>query len=454
MADLELPYNWDPRYYQVPVWNHMMPEREGLRAVCVWHRRGGKDLTCVNVAQTKMMQRVGTYWHMLPTYKQGRQIVWDGFTRDGRAFTDHFHPNLVAHKNNTEMKITLKNKSVFRVVGTDDINSLVGTNPVGVILSEYSLHNPQAWDYLRPILAENGGWALFIYTARGHNHGYSLLKTARKNVAMGRDKWFSEVLVAGDNGTKKPVGKDEDGKLIFKPVVSDEIIQEERDAGMEEAMIQQEFYCSFDASMHGAYYGTQMTQARKDGRVGRVPYDPLLPVNTYWDLGMDDSTTIWFLQRYRHELRLIDYYENSGEGLAHYAHILRERDYNYGLHVGPHDINVRELGSGKSRFETAKSLGITFKMVPTLAKDDAIEAVRNILPYCWFDETKCDRGVDALVSYRKEWDPVKKVFKKNPEHDWSSHAADAFSTLALHVKPGLQTKKKMQTQAVDNHQYL
>jgi hypothetical protein len=408
----------------------------------------------VNIAQTKMMQRVGTYWHMLPTYKQGRQIVWDGFTRDGRAFTDHFHPDLIQSKNNTEMKITLKNKSVFRVVGTDDINSLVGTNPIGVILSEYSLHNPQAWDYLRPILAENGGWALFIYTARGHNHGYQLLKTARKNVAMGREKWFCEVLVAGNNGTQKPVGKNPDGSLVMAPVVSDQIIQEERDAGMEEEMIQQEFYCSFDAAMVGAYYGPQMTQARKDGRITNVPYDPALPVTTSWDLGMDDSTTIWFMQRTSMEVRIIDYYENSGEGLSHYAHVLREKGYSYDRHFGPHDIKVRELGTGKSRWEVAKQLGITFTVVPTLSKDDAIEAVRGLLPYCWFDESKCDRGIDALVSYRKEYDPIKKVFKKTPEHDWSSHAADAFVPLALKTKTGIVRKQRPQIQAQDDFQYL
>src|SRR5688572_15313537 len=174
MSEILLPHRWSPRSYQRKLWGYMQGPAEGKRAVAVWHRRAGKDLLGINVVSTKIPERVGTYWHLLPTYKQGRAIVWNGFTRDGRSFLDHFHPDLVSAKNSTEMRMTFFNGANYQVVGTDDINSLVGTNPIGCIFSEYSLHDPGAWEYLRPILKENGGWALFIYTARGRNHGYTL----------------------------------------------------------------------------------------------------------------------------------------------------------------------------------------------------------------------------------------------------------------------------------------
>ena len=184
--ELVLPYSWEPRDYQLDVWNYMEGLQENKRAVCVWHRRSGKDVTAINIVSVKSQERVGLYWHLLPTYKQGRAIVWNGFTRDGRAFLDHFHPDLIEAKNSTEMRITFKNGSQYQVVGTDDINSLVGTNPIGCIFSEYSLHDPGAWEYIRPILLENGGWALFIYTARGRNHGWTLLEMAKKNKSTKR----------------------------------------------------------------------------------------------------------------------------------------------------------------------------------------------------------------------------------------------------------------------------
>lgn len=439
MSDILLPYNWRPRSYQLPAWCYMEGQEEGKRAALVWHRRAGKDLFGVNLCAVKMFERVGTYWHILPTYKQGRKIVWDGFTRDGRKFRSYFPPDLVTGENSAEMKVTTTNGSIYQVVGTDDVDSLVGTNPVGCIFSEYSLHDPAAWDYIRPILAENGGWAIFIFTMRGKNHGYKLLKMAEQN-----PQWFAQVLVAGNNGTKR-----EDGR----PVISDEVIEDERKAGMEEAMIQQEFYCSAEAPLVGAYYGTQMAAATKEGRICSVPWEPTVPVHTAWDLGISDSMSIWFFQMIGHEVRIIEYFEDSGEALSYYAKTLRERDYVYGMHLAPHDIEVRELGTGKSRRETARSLGINFRVVGQHEVLDGIDAVRNLLTRCWFDEKKCDRGVEALRSYRKEWDDKRKTYKNGPEHDWASHAADAFRILAMGISMTGSRRQKQET-AEDQHDYL
>lgn len=444
--NITLPYKYRPRVYQQKSWNYLQQDKKGLRAVNLWHRRAGKDLHAINTTACKAMQRVGLYWHMLPTYKQGRNIVWNGHTKEGRSFLSHFPDEIIASKNSTEMRLTLKNGSIYQVVGTDNINSLVGTNPVGVVLSEYSLHDPAAWDYLRPILAENDGWAMFIFTARGKNHGFRLYEMASKN-----PNWFCQKLVAGSGPQST---KREDGS----PVISDEIIQEERISGMSEEMIQQEFYNSFEAPLVGAYYGAQMLWLDKQvpARFGKVPWDESLPVHTWWDLGVDDSTSIWFMQQYGHEIRLIDYLENSGEGLNYYAKQLRERPYAYGKHVAPHDINVRELSTGKSRLEYARSLGIKFEVAGMHEVADGISAVRSTLTQCWFDDEKCGRGIAALREYQKEWDEDKKVFKSHPRHDWASHGADAFRYGVWGMK--LRAKKygdrKPQERALDDHDYM
>lgn len=431
--NITLPYNYTPRDYQMPAWQYFEGPEEGKRGVAVWHRRAGKDLFAINLCAAKAFQRVGTYWHLLPTYKQGRNIVWNGMTRDGRKFLDAFPEALVADVNNTEMRLKLINGSIYQVVGTDNVDSLVGTNPIGCVFSEYSLQDPGAWDYIRPILAENGGWALFIYTARGHNHGYTMYKMSKEN-----KKWFSSRLTVPDT------------KAIPLSAIDDE-----RAAGMSEEMIQQEFFCSFDAPLSGSYYGGEMMWLEKNGRITEVPYEPKLLVDTYWDLGMDDSTTIWFVQSHRGENRVIDYYEMTGEGLPHYAGVLQDRGYNYGTHWGPWDIVIREMGTGETRKETAAKLGIKFRHVSQHKIHDGIEAVRNTLKSCWFDAERCARGIEALRSYRKEYDDNLKVHRTRPLHDWSSHGADAFRTFAMSRRmKKLSDAYKRQTHAIDNHRYI
>ena len=410
-----LPHNWQPRPYQMPLW--LALEGGYKRAVAVWHRRAGKDSVGLNWTVIAAHQRVGMYWHLFPTLKQGKRILWDGMTREGRGFLDYFPPEVVKARNSSEMKITLRNGSIWQIVGADYVaDALVGANPVGCVFSEHALQDPRAWDLIRPILAENGGWALFLYTPRGRNHGYDLLRMAERN-----DDWFAEVLTVDDTHAIQP-----------------EAIEAERRASMPEELVAQEFYCSFEASLVGAYYGKQMAAALDGDRIASVPWEPKLPVHTWWDLGIGDSTAIWFVQLAGLEVRLIDYYETSGEGLSHYAKVLQERDYVYGEHIAPHDIEVRELGTGKSRKETAAGLGIRFGVAPKLPVDEGIDAVRALIPRCWFDEQKCERGIEALRQYRKGWDDRLKVFRDRPLHDWASHAADAFRYGALtldEIKP-------------------
>src|SRR3990167_1288124 len=417
-TNILVPYRFRPREYERPL---LVALETGVRrVVIIWHRRAGKDKTCLNATIREMFRRVGAYYYFFPTYEWGKKVIWDGMDKDGLPFLSHFPPETIADTNEQEMKVTLSNGSLFRVIGTDNIQKVRGTNPVGCVFSEYSHHNPRAWDVVRPILNENKGWAIFNYTPFGKNHGWEMSRMAQSN-----PDWFYQFLTIKDT-------RDEDDN----PIITEEDIQKERDAGMPEELIQQEFYCSFMGSMTGAYYGQMMNRLREKGQVTSVQWEPSLPIDTWWDLGVSDSTAIWFTQRakYSNEVRVIDCYSNSGEGLLHYIKHLQEKPYIYGRHYAPHDIAVRELSSGQSRLEVARSLGIRFEVVPKLSVEDRIDAVRRTLSRCWFDALNCKEGVDALENYHKEWDDKKRQYKTNPCHDWTSNYADAFRYMATGMK--------------------
>ncbi len=426
MNQITIPHNWWPRHYQLDLWNAI--ENGTKRAVAVWHRRGGKDLTVLNITvKEALLKRVGLYWHLLPTYEMGRKIVWNGMTGDGVRFLDYWPAEMISRKRDDSMLLEFNNGSIWQVVGSDDPNRLVGANPVGVVLSEYSLQNPDAWEYIRPILAENGGWAIFIYTARGRNHGYDILQHALKS-----KYWFGQVLTVDD--TEKPLMKngtpvlDKDGDPILVPVIGKEVIDEDREAGMAPEIIQQEYWCSFDAPLVGSYYGDQMTEAMEDGRIGKVAYEERLPVDTWWDLGIGDHNAIWFTQSIGKEIRLIDYEEGSGKSLEEWIKFCREKPYIYGQHIGPHDLNIREYTTGKSRWRSALDLGFRFDIVEKGSVEDGINEVRRELRHCYFDEENCEKGIEALKQYRKEWDPKLNMYREKPVHDWASHGADGFRT--------------------------
>jgi len=420
MTNITLPYNWKPRDYQMPFWRYM--QAGGRRAVLVWHRRSGKDLTALNWAIPAMTQRVGLYWHLAPTYKQGRRIIWDGFTSDGRKFLDHFPKELIKSVRQDLMRVELVNGSIYQVVGTDDVDSLVGANPVGIIISEYSLQNPRAWKFIAPILNENGGWAVFVYTPRGRNHGFDMLRDAKAQPG-----WFAQVLTVDD--TRKLTHKGDE-----VPLISMDMIQQDRETGSSEEEIQQEYWCSFDASLVGAYYADPMNKVLQDGRICTVPYDPTLPVHTAWDLGRNDQTAIWFIQIQRRKIMLIDYHESRGQSLQYYIKLIKEKPYIYGQHLAPHDIGVSEYSTGVSRIDFAKQHGVTFFAVPKLRVEEGIQGVRAMLPRCEFDAKKCIDGIEALRQYTKVYDEKNQVYKDKPKHDRSSDGSDAFRTLAVGLK--------------------
>lgn len=414
---IRLPHKFEPRDYQRAPFRDLFIDNK--RSILdIWHRRAGKDNTYINLVCAAAMQRVGLYLYLLPELTQAKKIVWKGISKDGVKFLDHFPQELIAKTNNTDLIIEFTNGSIFQIGGSDRYDSWMGTNPLGIVYSEYSLQNPAARDYFSPILAENGGWQAINGTPRGKNHLYDLYDNARNS-----DHWGARLLTVND--TKRADGS---------PVVTDEAIERLRQDGMSEEVIQQEFYCSFEAAIDGAYYAKQMKRAEEEGRICDFPIDPSIPAYTYWDLGFNDSTAIWVLQPFRNELRWIGYYENSGEGLPHYINWLHDFRNRHGIvyaqHWGPHDIEVHELSTGKSRRQTAHSLGVNFGVAPKAGVMDGIEAIRLLFPRFWLHKTNCKQGIRCLREYHKEYDEKNKCYKSTPKHDWSSHGCDAMRTFS------------------------
>lgn len=403
----------EPRDYQIPFLQAM---DEGYKRAClVWHRRAGKEIICWNyMIREALCGRIGTYCYFFPTSRLGKRILWDGANKDGKRFLDYLPVPLIEGKPNAqEMKIYLKNGSLIQVMGTDQILN-VGINPIGCVFSEYSLQSPKSWDFIRPILRENDGWATFNFTPRGKNHAHDLYLMAKNN-----PDWFCQKLTIEDTG-----------------VLTEKDMDIERREGMSENLIQQEYYCNFDQGIEGAFYAKSLAEAEKDERVTNVPYDPYTPVDTYWDLGVSDSTTIIFVQNVGQEIHIIDSYTNKGEGLDHYSRVVenkaKEGLWQYGKHCAPHDIQVRELGHGaKTRLQMAAEMGLRFDIVPNLSIHEGIEMARGMWHKLWIDRKKCSFLIKCLENYHRVYNERLNVYSDKPCHDWSSDFADAFRYMGV-----------------------
>jgi hypothetical protein len=417
---MEIPNDWDPRWYQFPLWRFMSAGGSAMhkRACEVAHRRWGKDDLAMNFIAHESFNRTGTYWHMLPAATQARKVVWDSINRRGQRRIDQAFPHAIrkGSANSSEMKIPLVNDSIYQCVGSDYFENLLGANPVGIVFSEWQRANPAAWDYLRPILRENGGWAVWIFTPFGRNHGKTTYDTFTRLQAEGNPNYYSELSSIRDTGQ-----------------LTDADIEEERNEGMSEGMIRQEYYCDFTAPTEGAYYSKELAALEAAGHIGDYAHDPSLPTHTSWDIGYGDSTAVWWWQLIplSNIIHVIDYYQAEGEGLPHYARVIQQRaldrGYIYGEHIAPHDIESGEWTVGESRLRRAKAFGLNFIVNPRVQhKDETIECVRSTLPLCRFDKTRCQVGLDSLWTYHKKYNEKLRAWSDNPEHDWASDGADAF----------------------------
>jgi len=387
------------------------------RAIAIWPRRAGKDIVAFNHVIRSALTKVGVYFIVYPTYSQGRKILWNSMTNDGIRFLDFIPKELIQSTNATEMTIRLKNQSLIQVVGSDNYDSLVGTNPIGIVFSEMALQDERAYQFLRPVLTANDGWAIFISTPRGKNHFWNLYQIAIHNP----DNWFCSKLTVLDTGHIK----------------IHDIEREKASGEMSEDLVQQEYYTSFELGVEGSYYSKYIDKLRIKGQIGIVPYEPGFKVHSCWDIGVRDSTSIILFQSIGQTIRIFDCYENSKVGLEHYIKVLQQKEQEYGFiwgrHFAPHDIAVKEWGSGMTRIEKAKQLGIKFTVTPNVSIEDGIESVRSSFSKMWFDEEKCKQLIKSLENYRQEYDTQKKVYKSIPLHDWSSHFADAMRYLVLNL---------------------
>ena len=411
------------------LWDAMI-ESKKKRAIYVWHRRAGKDLLALNrILYSAMFEAVGTYWHIFPSYAQGAKSVWQETNSEGRKYIDYIPQELIAKKNEKELKITLKNGSIYQIVGSDNPDSLRGAGIKGAVFSEYAEQDPRAWGTIQPMLLENNGWAMFNFTPKGQNHAYELYKMAQKMPEV----WHSEIKTAEETG-------------VFTQQQLEQVKVEILSEGKTLDFFNQEFLCSFNNPIEGAYYSKIIDDIDKQGRIGNYPYNPALPVYTFWDLGVGDATTIWFAQFIGNEIRIIDYIEDNNRGMNTYIKEVKDKPYIYEQHYAPHDIQIREFTNGKSRLETALELGLRFMIAPKLSIEDGIDAVRAILPKCFFNEATTRRGLLTIKNYKKEFDNKNNTFKLQPKHDWASHGADAFRYLAVSYRENIgQTKQRWDT---------
>lgn len=368
-------------------------------ACVVAHRRLGKTVACVNevikgaLTCTKPNPR---FAYIAPLHVQAKDVAWGYLKQYSLAIPG-------TETNESELRVDFPNGGRVRLYGADNYDRLRGIYLDGVILDEFADMDPRVWpEVIRPALSDRQGWATFIGTPKGRNAFFEMYERATAD-----PEWFHLRLRASETGVL-PESELSDARSMMTP-----------------EQYAQEYEVSFDAAILGAYYGKEIADAERNNRITSVEYDPAIPVHTAWDLGIGDSTAIWFFQAAPNGLRVIDFYENHGQALAHYVAELQTRPYKYGSDFVPHDALARELGTGRSRLETLLGLGRHPKVLPSQRVEDGINAARVSFPKTWFDADKCKIGIEALRQYRADFDEKAKVFKNTPKHDWTSHAADS-----------------------------
>lgn len=423
---MEVVIDYRPRALQREIHQLVRTHRFG---VLVCHRRFGKTVLGVNELQRGALtcgKPRPRFAYIAPTYRQGKAVAFD--------YMQHYAEVIPGVQvNQSELRIDYPNGGQSRIYGADNPDSLRGLYFDGVDLDEYGLHPPKTYtEVIAPSLVDRGGWALFKGTPNGKNQFYDIAEHAKRRQAAGDPEWFFAEYKASQTG-----------------ILEESYLAQAR-AVMTPDEYAQEFECSFEAAVKGAIYAAEVERSRQEGRwAAVVPHEPALPVDTDWDLGIGDSMAIWFSQSTRSgEVRLIDYYESSGEGFPHYAQVLASKRYVYGKHWAPHDIQVRELSSGRSRLEVAASLGIRFEVTPRLhgggagEVEEGIHAARMLFSRCWFDAEKCKAGREALMHYRRDYNQRLNEFKATPVHDFASHAADAFRGLAVRHQTPQEARPK------------
>lgn len=407
------------REYQKPLMRAFFKDNK-KRLLQICHRRAGKDTLAWQIMWIAAIQKPGLYLYLAPIISQAASIIWNGRGKDGTSFLDYIPSQIIKKINNSTMSIYLTNGSIIRVTGSNNFEAIVGSNPLGLVFSEFQNSDLRAWEILRPILAENGGFAIFTATPRGYNHLWDMYQTNKDN-----ENWYVSLLTVDDT-------KLENGNAV----ISKEVIEEERRAGMSESVLQQEFYCSFSAAIKGAYYADEMTLVKERGRICNFNIDACIPVHVSFDLGISDATSVCLFQVYPNsDIKVIYHWEETGKELAHYAFRLEKLKTElgfkkYGHMFFPHDVRARELGSGLTRIEQLRKCGINPKIVGNHLVVERIQCVRAMMHRVFFHEKNCKFLIRALSEYKGRWDEKYKT-STGPVHDSFSHAADSFGYFAV-----------------------
>jgi phage terminase large subunit len=399
----------EPRPYQLPVFEYFDQDKPGLRAVDVWARRMGKDLCYMNVACMKAHDRKGLYVHFLPEAEHARRTIWDGFTNEGDRLIDVAFPKeLRSGMDERGMRIELKCGSAWQLGGSDQYNRWVGSNPVGIVYSEFALAHPKGWELMRPILKMNGGWAAFISTPRGYNHLHTLLEIAKREPT-----WRWSHINALEVG-----------------LMTEADIAEEIRLGMPEELARQEYRCDFSAANVGAILGRYIEAAEREGRITIAsPYDLAgAPLVVSSDIGFRDTASFWFWQRKPGGFALVDYDEDCGLDAEEWIERLRAKSWRIDTFYLPHDARAKTFQSRHSVVEQFLKSGLarTIKVVPAMRSQDKINAARSVLRRCEFDAAACAQGLLALREWSFKWSDERRAYSREPDHNWASHGADAF----------------------------
>ena len=376
------------------------------RAATVWPRRAGKDTVSLAWTSFDALQHIGQYWHLFPEQTQARKAIWHGVNKEGARILDVAFPREIRRSTNeSEMRIELVNGSQWMLGGSDRYDALVGSNPRGVVFSEFAIANPRAYEFIRPILAENDGWALFPYTPRGRNHGYELF----------------EMLQADPHSFAERLTCDDTGHMSIEALAL-----EKREMSVE--LYTQEYFASWDFGSEGAFYSKQMNTAEREGRITSVPHDQGLLTHVCWDIGLRDSTALWFFQvGAGGQIKWIDYYEAHGEQLDHYVKHIKAKPYNYADDlILPHDAGHERLGA-ESIDRQLRGLGFGARVLPVERSVlPGIEACRVAIGKSVFDRDNTKQGRACLNAYQREYDDKRQVFKPSPLHNWASDGSDSF----------------------------
>ena len=410
------------RAYQQPL--HRFMTGGGKRAIEIAHRRWGKDEIALMTTCELAHGRVGNYWHCMPEFEQGRKALWNGVNaHTGKRRIDEAFPEYIrASKDEQQMLIRFQNGSTWQLVGSDRYNALVGAGVAGIVFSEWALANPSAWAYMRPMLEENNGWAMFITTPRGNNHAKAMYDHAVKHP----DTWFAEVSSVLET---KALTDDQ-----LEESLSEYISLYGEDLGR--AQFEQEYLCSFNAAILGAFFGGEVSRAERDGRICELPIVSSSPVHTAWDLGKAINNPIWCFQVVGGVPRIVDFYRPETDDLEDWCRWLDDKGYHGDDYV-PHDILATEWGRGRTRMDTLRALGRRPKRIPMVAVADGLQAARKTINAATFHAGEDERGqrmatgIDGLKNYRREWDDELKTFRQNPVKDWAEHIGSAFRYLGL-----------------------